>query len=119
MMQNLDTQTIIDTNDEGLRRLIRERLKVFAKFTSTGCVTCELLAPSFAGHAQAEEATGILFLRLDSEQNAVARKIMNDKAAPFFVSYCQGRILECDSLTQEAEVTDMLQRLRAFKPLHA
>ena len=47
----------------------------------------------------------------------MAKKLMQEKVAPFFVSYCQGRMLECDALTQEQEILDMLQRLRAHRPL--
>lgn len=115
-MKNTDDQSVIDTDDEGLRRLTHERLKVFAKFTSEGCATCALLAPPFAKFADDAEFSAILFLRLNSDQNPVAKKLMQEKIAPFFVSYCQGQLLECDALTEEAEVQAMLQRLRDFQP---
>jgi thioredoxin 1 len=42
--------------------------------------------------------------------------MMQEKVAPFFVSYCQGRLLECDALTEEAQVVAQLRRLREFVP---
>ena len=116
-MKVADRQQVRDVNDEELRQLTHEHLKVFAKFTSPGCAICELLAPPFAKYAGEEEFGQILFVRLDSDENPVARKIMQEKVAPFFVSYCQGRLLECDMLTTEAEVLDMLRRLRAYRPV--
>ncbi len=56
---------------------------------------------------------GILFVRLSVKENPVAQQLMREKGAPFFVSYCQGRLLECDALTTEIEVVDQLARLRA------
>jgi thioredoxin 1 len=41
---------------------------------------------------------------------------MQKRAAPFFVSYCQGRLLECDVLVTEAEVLAHLAHLRDFLP---
>jgi thiol-disulfide isomerase/thioredoxin len=116
-MKEAHRQRVLDTDDEGLRRLTHEHLKVFAKFTSENCATCELLAPPFAQFADDAPYHGILFLRLNSDQNPVAKKLMQQKVAPFFVSYCQGQLLECDMLTTEAQVRQMLDRLRAFVPL--
>ena len=118
-MTETERQHVVDADDESLRRLIHEHLKVFAKFTSEDCKICEALAPPFAKFVDAPENVGILFIRLNSDQNPVAKKLMDEKIAPFFVSYCQGRLLECDALTEEKQVTDQLARLRAFVPVRA
>lgn len=110
-------QRVVDADDEKLRHLIHEHLKVFAKFTSENCDICEALSPGFAKFVDAPENVGILFVRLNADQNPVAKKMMQQKVAPFFVSYCQGRLLECDALTTDAEVVAQLERLRAFVPV--
>ncbi|MGI4863225.1 MAG: thioredoxin family protein [Janthinobacterium lividum] len=116
-MTEEERQRVVDTDDDHLRRLIHEHLKVFAKFTSENCDVCQSLAPPFAKFVDAPENVGILFVRLNSDENPVAKKLMQDKIAPFFVSYCQGRLLECDALTEEAQVVAQLDRLRAFVPV--
>ncbi|MCC3156843.1 thioredoxin family protein [Hymenobacter sp. 15J16-1T3B] len=118
-MKDANRQRVHDTDDEGLRHYTHDHLKVFAKFTSANCAVCELLAPPFAQFADDPAYEPILFLRLNSDQNPVAKKLMQQKVAPFFVSYCQGQLLECDALTTEADVRQMLDRLRAFVPLRA
>ena len=118
-MTEAQREHVVDATDDSLRRLIHEHLKVFAKFTSDGCQVCEILAPPFAKFVDAPENVGILFARLDSDQNPVAKKLMDEKIAPFFVSYCQGRLLECDALTDEQQVIDQLARLRAFVPVRS
>ena len=59
----------------------------------------------------------IVFLRLNADENPVARKMMPDKEALFFATCCQGRLLECDALTSETEVIAQLDRLQAFQPV--
>ncbi|QNP52019.1 thioredoxin family protein [Hymenobacter qilianensis] len=110
---------VLDTDDEGLRRLIHEHLKVFVKFTSPNCKICEQLAPHLVQFADQEVFASIRFLRLNSDENPVAQKMMKEKVAPFFVSYCQGLLLECDTLYVEEEVRNMLTRLRHFIPQKA
>lgn len=107
---------ITDTNDEGLRTLIHDFPKVIAKFTSANCATCELLAPPFEKFSAEPAYQSVAFLRLDSDQNPVAKKMMDERIAPFFVSYQNGRIVECDTLTTEDEVRGMLSRLLSYAP---
>ena len=116
MFDSLLTDSVLDTNDAGLRQCIYENPKVFAKFTAEDCAICKLLSPGFAKFADHEEYKGIRFIRLSSEENPVAKQFMDLRAAPFFVSYCQGRLLECDSLETDAAVRAQLDRLRAFAP---
>ncbi|GAA4022573.1 hypothetical protein GCM10022409_02910 [Hymenobacter glaciei] len=119
MLENLLSNGIIDTNDEGLRQYIHDRLKVFATFTSNNCPICELLAPGFEHLADEEQYQGILFVRLDFAENPVAKLLMNKRGAPFFVSYCQGRMLECDTRETEAAMLAQLNRLRVLMPVSA
>lgn len=107
---------ILDTHDEVLRRLTHERQKVFAKFTSDNCPTCEQLTKPFIRLSDDPAFENILFVRLNSEENPVAKQMMQEKVAPFFVSYCQGQLLECDTLFTEEEVKNMILRLRHYMP---
>lgn len=116
MPKNLIASAVIESNDEGLRKLIHERLKVMVKFTADDCPVCKLLAPGFRKFAEDDKYLSILFLRLDCEENPVAKQMMAERSAPFFVSYCQGRILECDTRETEAGMQAQLDRLRAFVP---
>ncbi|MFC7668641.1 thioredoxin domain-containing protein [Hymenobacter humi] len=115
MIENLINSAVIDTNDEGLRRYTHDRLKVFAKFTAEDCATCGLLAPGFRKVADDQAYQGILFVRLNSDENPVAKLMMAQREAPFFVSYCQGRLLECETCDTPAAMVAQLDRLRAFK----
>ena len=116
MFDLLLTDTVLDTDDAGLRHCIYENQKVFATFTAADCAICKLLDPGFARLSGDAEYRDIQFVRLSSEENPVAKQLMAEQSAPFFVSYCQGRILECDSLHSDADVLAQLDRLRAHAP---
>jgi len=107
---------IIDTNDEGLRTLIHDYPKVIAKFTSANCAICDLLAPPFEKFAADPAYQNIAFLRLDSDQNPVAKRMMDERIAPFFVIYYKGRMLECDTLKTEEDVKNYLTQLLIYAP---
>jgi hypothetical protein len=116
MLKKLPSFSVIGTDDEGLRHYIYERPKVFAMFTSDACPRGELFDAAFTKLADEELAQGVLFVRLDSDENPVARRLMAEQAAPFFVSYCQGRMLECGTCETAPELLSHLVRLRAFVP---
>ncbi|SEU07826.1 thioredoxin family protein [Hymenobacter actinosclerus] len=103
---------VIDTNDEGLRTLIHDYPRVLAKFTAENCPVCDLLAPPFVRFSLEDEYQNTAFLRLDVNENPVARKLMDSRIAPFFVAYCRGRLTECDTLYTEDQVKAMLQNLQ-------
>ena len=105
--------TVFETNDAQLRHQIHAHERVIAKFTSEGCAVCQALAPHFSRFAAEPPYRDVLFVQLNSDENPVARQLMDRKAAPFFVSYHAGKLLECDALTQDAEVRAMLDRLVA------
>jgi hypothetical protein len=107
--------SVIETNDEGLRYLIHEQPKVFVKFTVEDCDLCSQLQPIFEQFAADPLNAGITFARLGTNGNPVAKQLMDERAAPFFSSYCQGHILQCDTLFTEKEIQNALDFLYEFK----
>jgi hypothetical protein len=103
---------ITETTDTGLRRLVHEHPKTFAMFTAANCAICDLLLPVVALFATNQAYTDIAFLRLNADQNPVAKQLMREQAAPFFASYCQGRLVHCDNLSTEKQVRAMLHALQ-------
>ena len=104
---------IIETNDAGLRQLAHAHSKALAMFTALNCAICEQLRPIYELFATNKAYAGIAFLRLDAGQNPVAKQLMDQQAAPFFVSYCQGRLVHCDTLYTEQQLRAQLNALLA------
>ena len=107
---------IKDTNDAGLRTLVHDFPKVMAKFTSATLRHLQAAGAALRKVSLDPAYESVAFLRLNSDQNPVAKKMMDERVAPFFVAYCRGRIVECDMLTTEADVRAMLDRLVAYTP---
>ena len=106
---------ITETNDAGLRQLIHDHPKVLVEFTAANCAICEQLQPIFELLATSQAYADIAFLRLAADQNPVAKQLMHKQAAPFFVSYCQGRLVHCDTLSTEEELRTQLNALQAYR----
>ncbi len=102
---------ITETDDTGLRQLVHEHPKAFAMFTAAQCAIGEQLRPIFELFATNQAYAGIAFLRLNADQNPVAKQVMAQQSAPFFVTYNQGRLLHCDALYTEQQVRAMLHAL--------
>lgn len=110
---------ILETDDTGLRQLVHAHPKAMAMFTADNCATCEQLRPLFALFATNRAYAGIAFLYLNADQNPVAQQLMQQQAAPFFVSYCQGRLIHCDTLYTEQQLRAQLNALHAYRyPVH-
>lgn len=110
---------IQEINDGLLRRLVHAHAKVFVEFTAPDCVLCRALQPHLEQLAADPAYQGIVFARLDAAENPVARLLMNQQQAPFFISYCQGRLLHCDTLPSEAHIRRALEFLHLFVPVSA
>ena len=110
---------LLEINDGQLRRLVHAHHKVFTEFTAAGCVLCQALQLVLERLAAEPAYQNIVFARLDAGENPVARQLMNQQQAPFFISYCQGRLLHCDTLTSEAQIRQALETLRLFVPVSA
>ena len=113
MLESLLHSVVLDTDDAGLRKITHEEPLVFAKFTTGNCAICKMLEPGFVRLAAAVAYQGIRFVRLSSDENPVAKQLMASREAPFFVSYSQGRLVECDTHATDADVQAQLDRLRA------
>ena len=114
MLSNSTNSALIDTNDEGLRKYVHSQSKVFAIFTSADCPICDALEPSFAHLVGGELSSGIQLVRLNSDENPVAKRLMAERVAPFLVSYNLGRMIECGTCETESEMLAQLKRLRAL-----
>lgn len=102
---------ITETNDAGLRRLVHEHSKAFIMFTAANGAICEQLRPIVELFATNRAYAGIAFLRLHADQNPVAKQLMAQQTAPFFVTYDQGRLVHCDTLYTEQQVRALLHSL--------
>lgn len=102
---------ITETDDAGLRHLVHEYPKAFVIFTAASCASCEQLGAIVELFATNRAYTNSVFLRLNADQNPVAKQSMAQQAAPFFVTYDQGHVGHCATLSTEQQVRALLHAL--------
>lgn len=104
---------LTDTTDDHLRHLVHAHPKTVAMFTASGCPHCEHLRPVVETLATNAAYESIAFVRLDAGQNPVAQHLLAQNGGPFFVTYCRGRLLHCETLYTESQVRALLHALLA------
>ena len=104
---------LTEITDERLRHLVHAQPKTVAMFTASGCARCERLRPVVETLAAEAAYAGIAFVRLDAGQNRVAEHLVARHGSPFFITYCRGRLVHCDTLHTESQVQGLLHALLA------
>ena len=102
---------ITETTDAALNQLVQAHPKALVMLTTVPCATCDLLRPLFEAFATNQAYAGIAFLRLRAGENPAARPWLNQLHAPYFVAYCQGRVLHGEALSTEQQVRALLNAL--------
>ena len=103
--------TILESNDNELRKLIFEKDKVIVKFTDDECPVCRVLAPKFENLATSPAYQHVTFVRMNARENPVSRKEVKMTGTPFFAIYSNGTLKDCGIVATEAALRDMLQQL--------
>lgn len=104
--------TIIESNDDHLRRLIFEKEKVIVKFVDETCPVCKQLAPSFTNFSSDPAYNDITFVRMNASENPVSSQEVRLTGTPFFATYRKGTLKECGVVSTEEEIKALLDSLK-------
>lgn len=106
---------IINTTDDGLRKLIFEHECVIVKYHSLNCPICERLVPVYENLSESEEYEGIIFVRMNANENPVAQLFVKEQTMPFTSVYKDGFLVECRTVQTERELKNILDKLKKAK----
>jgi thiol-disulfide isomerase/thioredoxin len=81
----------------------------------TECPGCKEIADLFQKLSHDSKFRDVKFLWVDSRNNPIAEQFIAKKQAPFIATFKQGFLVECDIVSTEKSLRDMLQRLFAYK----
>ena len=95
---------ITETDDADLSQLRHEHPKASVMVTAAKCAICKQLRTDFLLSTTNRSCADIAFLRLHADQNPVAKQVMPQQAALFFVTYDQGRVVHGDTLHTEQQI---------------
>lgn len=81
----------------------------------TDCRGCAEINDVFEKLSEDEEFKDVKFLWIDSRNNPVAEQFIKKKQVPFIAAFKEGFLVECDNISDEKSLREMLERLYEFK----
>lgn len=79
------------------------------------CKGCQEMNDLFQKLSDTSEFEKVKFLWVDSRNNPIAEQFIKKKQEPFIAVFKEGFLVECDTISEEKNLRDMLNRLFAFK----
>ena len=81
----------------------------------TECPGCKEIADLFQKLSQDSGFSDVKFLWVDSRNNPIAEQFIAKKQAPFIATFKQGFLVECNIVSTEKALRDILHRLFVFE----
>jgi thiol-disulfide isomerase/thioredoxin len=103
--------SVLKTTDSEFKTLLAENEKVVVKYYADWCGSCRLFTPKFNRLSDDERFKDIVFLDVNAEQNAEARKMAGVSNLPFFAVFKNGNLIEGATTSKEEYLVEMLQKL--------
>jgi thiol-disulfide isomerase/thioredoxin len=82
---------------------------------SLDCPGCAEMNTLFEKLSLDQTYNRVKFLWVDSRNNPIAEQFIKKKQTPFIAVFKEGFLVECDNISEEKGLRDMLDRLFAFK----
>ncbi|MES2767082.1 MAG: thioredoxin family protein [Bacteroidota bacterium] len=106
---------VITVNDTELRHLIYSKENAAVKYTSPTCEICKKLAPTYEEISNDPNYKSIFFVKIDANENPVAKEFLDERAMPLLVTYHKGVVMEASPAATEEDILRMLKKLPAKK----
>ncbi len=103
--------SVITTDDNELRHLIFSKDHTAVKYTSPTCELCKKLAPVYEEISNKPSYQSILFIKIDADENPVAKVFVDERAMPLLVTYHKGVVMEASPAATDDDIVRMLQKL--------
>lgn len=99
------------STDSNFQELLQSNEKVVVKYFANWCGTCRLFSPKFKKLADKEEYKDVVFLDVNAEENAEARKLAGVNNLPFFAVFKNGTLVASDNTSKEEAVENLIKKL--------
>ncbi len=101
---------VTHTTDAHLVLEIASHPSVILKYHTDDCgETCKKLLPIYEALSGQKKYADIVFLRIDADENPVAKKFILKKKQPIVSLYHKGRLIETEYVGSEAELVKLLE----------
>lgn len=81
----------------------------------TDCPGCKEMNDLFEKFSKSREFSKVKFLWVDSRNNPIAEQFIKKTQSPFIAVFKDGLLVECDNVSDERSLRDMLQRLFTYE----
>jgi hypothetical protein len=105
--------TIIET-DEDLRHLIYDNQYVSVKYHNDQFRICQELFPQYLRLSEDEKYKKITFVRVNADENLIAKKIIEKDVYSFMAIYKKGLLIESQTISSVEEIEHMLDKLKTI-----
>lgn len=102
---------VISANDDTVRDHIGSNSCVFVTYMSPSCHVCQSLMPSIQKLSIQPSYENIVFVEIDADENPVAKIEMQEKQLPFIVTYKDGLLIDCATVSTEYDILEKLKNL--------
>lgn len=106
----MELETITDREFE---KTLKENNKVIVKYYADWCGSCKLFAPKFRRLSNKEEFEDIKFIKVNAEQNELARKKAGVDNLPYFAVFKDGSLVEGSATSKEDVVVGLINKLKS------
>ena len=103
---------VTHTTDANLLLETAQHECIILKYHTDECgINCMKLIPVYERLSEETKYKSIVFLRINADSNPVAKTFILNKKAPIVTIYHKGRLVESRSVTNETEMTQLLNLL--------
>lgn len=106
----MELETIKDRDFE---KTLKEYDKVIVKYYADWCGSCKLFAPKFRRLSTKEAFEDVKFIKVNAEQNELARKKAGVDNLPYFAVFKNGKLLEGSATSKEDVVVGLINKLKS------
>ncbi len=114
--REMNTMKIISSDDINWPKLFLENKLIVVNYQpELTCPGCKEMNELFEKLSVDKDFKEVKFLWVDSRANPIAEQFIQRKQTPFIASFKEGFLVECDNISEEKQLREMLDRLFNFK----
>ena len=98
--------------DNEFHSKIKNHNKVVVKYFADWCGSCRLFAPKYKRISNDEQYGDIIFLDVNAEKNAEARKAAGVSSLPYFAVFQDGELVDGVATNKEEAFVELLGRFK-------
>jgi hypothetical protein len=114
--QHNKSMEVINSDEIDWPKLFLENEFIVVNYQpEVNCPGCKEMNELFLKLSHDPKFKHVKFLWVDSRNNPIAEQFIKKRQIPFIAVFREGFLVECDNISKETELRDMLDRLFKFK----